>query len=215
MSGYDFIEEFKSTSWIDSGKIKIIILSVFNKPELLQKVFWKFPLSSDSSTKPLQQALHDLATKGVVKFSASSWKFFPEFTAFFLHNAANEFRFRLPKYFGCLHKSPFRIRAPQTTVPTTTSRKRHRHITQGSSVTYKVHSINNFPPRKISSGSKGLHFRMRAVTSFRRSVRLLSLPMIRFWHTTTAPTGTSSAQRPHRFLGPSYNANGRIHCFFS
>ncbi|HNP48960.1 MAG TPA: response regulator [Bacteroidia bacterium] len=72
MSGYDFIEEFKSLPESIQAKSKIIILSVFNKPELLQKVFENSFVVGQLDKPLTQQALHDLATKGVVKFSASS-----------------------------------------------------------------------------------------------------------------------------------------------
>jgi CheY-like chemotaxis protein len=62
MNGYDFIEEFKKLPSFILEKTKIVILSVFQKQEQLQKVFEnKFIFSQQE--KPLtQQALKNLVS---------------------------------------------------------------------------------------------------------------------------------------------------------
>ncbi|MBK9543540.1 MAG: response regulator [Bacteroidetes bacterium] len=72
MSGYDFIEEYKSLPEYIRQKSKIIILSVFNKPEQLKKVFENSFVVGQLDKPLTQQALHELAKNGVTKFSASS-----------------------------------------------------------------------------------------------------------------------------------------------
>ncbi len=72
MSGYDFIEEFKKLPSFILEKTKIIVLSVFQKQERLQKVFEnKFVFGQ--LEKPLtQQALKNLvngAKENVIAFS--------------------------------------------------------------------------------------------------------------------------------------------------
>jgi len=72
MSGYDFIEEFKKLPSFIQEKTKIIILSVFQKQERLQKVFEnKFVFGQ--LEKPLtQQALKNLVNgskETVIAFS--------------------------------------------------------------------------------------------------------------------------------------------------
>lgn len=72
MSGYDFIEEFKRLPAFIKDKTKIIVLSVFQKQEELQKVFEnKFVFGQ--LEKPLtQEALKNLAngrTENVTAFS--------------------------------------------------------------------------------------------------------------------------------------------------
>ena len=72
MSGYDFIEEFKTLPSFILDKTKIIILSVFQKQENLQKVFEnKFVFGQ--LEKPLtQQALRNLVSgvkENVIAFS--------------------------------------------------------------------------------------------------------------------------------------------------
>lgn len=71
MNGYDFIEEFKSLPDSIRLKSKIIILSVFNKPDQLKKVF-ENDFVAGQLDKPLtQQALYELADKGKVNVSVS------------------------------------------------------------------------------------------------------------------------------------------------
>ena len=72
MSGYDFIEEYKSLPEYIRQKSKIIILSVFNKPEQLKKVFENSFVVGQLDKPLTQQARHELAKSGVTKFSASS-----------------------------------------------------------------------------------------------------------------------------------------------
>jgi CheY-like chemotaxis protein len=72
MSGYDFIDEFKTLPSIILDKTKIIVLSVFQKQENLQKVFEnKFVFGQ--LEKPLtQQALRNLVSgvkENVIAFS--------------------------------------------------------------------------------------------------------------------------------------------------
>ena len=72
MSGYDFIEEFKSLPDHIRSKSKIIILSVFNKPEQLKKVFENSFVVGQLDKPLTQQALHEIAANGINKFSVSS-----------------------------------------------------------------------------------------------------------------------------------------------
>ena len=63
MNGFDFIEEFKSLPDFITGKSKIIILSVFQNQEKLQKVF-EYKFVAGQLDKPLtQKALKDIAEK--------------------------------------------------------------------------------------------------------------------------------------------------------
>jgi CheY-like chemotaxis protein len=60
MSGYDFIEEFKALPSFITGKSRIIILSVFQKQEMLIKAF-ENKFVAGQFEKPLtQQALLDI-----------------------------------------------------------------------------------------------------------------------------------------------------------
>ncbi|MCX6290549.1 MAG: response regulator [Bacteroidetes bacterium] len=72
MSGYDFIDEFKKLPAFITGKTRIIVLSVFQKQERLQKVFEnKFVFGQ--LEKPLsQQALRNLAEGAKEKIIAFS-----------------------------------------------------------------------------------------------------------------------------------------------
>lgn len=61
MSGYDFVEEFKTLPNFIKEKSKIIIFSVFPRPEHLRKVF-ENKFVAGRIEKPLtQQVLKDLA----------------------------------------------------------------------------------------------------------------------------------------------------------
>jgi CheY-like chemotaxis protein len=67
MSGYDFIEEFKKLPDYIRNKTKIIVLSVFQKQEKLNKVL-AYDFVAGQLEKPLgQQALKELAKKSVVR----------------------------------------------------------------------------------------------------------------------------------------------------
>ncbi len=71
-SGYDFIEEFTSLPEFIREKSRIIILSVFQKPEQLQKAL-EFPFVFGQLDKPLtQQALRDLAAVNLKSINVSS-----------------------------------------------------------------------------------------------------------------------------------------------
>ncbi len=72
MSGFDFIEEFKELPEFIREKTKIIILSVFQKPERLQKVL-EYSFINGQLDKPLtQEALRSLAEKNTIKTDVSS-----------------------------------------------------------------------------------------------------------------------------------------------
>jgi CheY-like chemotaxis protein len=67
MSGYDFIEEFKLLPSFILEKSKIIILSVFQKQERLQKVFENSFIVGQLEKPLTQQALRNLAESNSVK----------------------------------------------------------------------------------------------------------------------------------------------------
>ena len=70
MSGFDFIEEFKTFPDFIKEKTKIIILSIFQKQEQLQKVL-EYKFVDGQLEKPLtQQALKLLAVNKTTKISA-------------------------------------------------------------------------------------------------------------------------------------------------
>lgn len=72
MSGFDFIEEFKTLPDFITGKTKIIVLSVFQKQEQLQKVL-EYKFVAGQLEKPLtQEALKMLAINKTTRISASS-----------------------------------------------------------------------------------------------------------------------------------------------
>ena len=71
MSGYDFIEEFKTLPDFIKDKTKIIILSVFQKQEQLQKVFENNFIAGQLEKPLVQQSLKDLKEKKFVKSSVS------------------------------------------------------------------------------------------------------------------------------------------------
>ena len=72
MNGFDFIEEFKTLPDYITGKTRIIILSVFQKQEQLQKVL-EYKFIAGQLEKPLtQQALISLAINKTAKINASS-----------------------------------------------------------------------------------------------------------------------------------------------
>ncbi len=71
-SGYDFIEEFDSLPEEIRNKSKIIILSVFQKPEHLKKAM-EYPCVFGQLDKPLtQQALRELVSKNYETINVSS-----------------------------------------------------------------------------------------------------------------------------------------------
>ncbi len=71
-SGYDFIREFSSLPEAIREKSKIIILSVFQKPEHLEKAL-EYPYVFGQLDKPLtQSALRDLLKANLEKINASS-----------------------------------------------------------------------------------------------------------------------------------------------
>jgi CheY-like chemotaxis protein len=72
MSGFDFIEEFKLLPAFISEKSKIIILSVFQKQEKLQKVLGYTFVAGQLDKPQTQQALKDLAINGSARVSVSS-----------------------------------------------------------------------------------------------------------------------------------------------
>jgi CheY-like chemotaxis protein len=72
MSGYDFIEEFKSLPDYITEKSKIIILSVFQKQEKLQKAMENHFIAGQLEKPLTQQALKDLAINKTIKINASS-----------------------------------------------------------------------------------------------------------------------------------------------
>ena len=72
MSGFDFIEEFKTFPDYITSKSKIIILSVFQKPEHLKKVL-EYKFVAGQLDKPLtQQALKNLAAREKFRIISSS-----------------------------------------------------------------------------------------------------------------------------------------------
>lgn len=71
MSGFDVIEEFKNLPKFIKEKTKIIVLSVFQKQEQLQKVL-EYDFVAGQLDKPLtQQALNLLAINKTTKINAS------------------------------------------------------------------------------------------------------------------------------------------------
>lgn len=72
MNGYDFIEEFKSLPEFITKKTRIIILSVFNKPEQLKKVFENSFVVGQLDKPLTQQALKDIAAAKLPGISVSS-----------------------------------------------------------------------------------------------------------------------------------------------
>ena len=71
-SGYDFIEEFDSLPEEIRNKSKIIILSVFQKPEHLKKAM-EYPCVFGQLDKPLtQQALRELVSENYETINVSS-----------------------------------------------------------------------------------------------------------------------------------------------
>jgi CheY-like chemotaxis protein len=72
MSGFDFIEEFKMLPEFITQKTKIIILSVFQKQDAINKIL-EYNFVAGQIEKPLtQQALISLAEKKTISISASS-----------------------------------------------------------------------------------------------------------------------------------------------
>lgn len=72
MSGYDFIDEFKTLPSFIRAKTKIIVLSVFQKQERLQKVFENNFVFGQLEKPLTQQALRNLANgtkENVIAFS--------------------------------------------------------------------------------------------------------------------------------------------------
>lgn len=70
-NGYEFIEDFASLPEYIRTKTRIIILSVFQKPELVQKAL-EIPYVQCQLDKPLtQQALRQLSAEYANSFSAS------------------------------------------------------------------------------------------------------------------------------------------------
>jgi len=80
--------------------------------------------------------------------------------------------------------------APYTKMPNCAHRSAAAHITHGSSVTYRVPSGRYFPPRACVAEVIAC-ISAWAVGSCSVSVRLCARAMMRFWHTTMAPMGTS------------------------
>ena len=71
-SGYDFIQEFESLPEFIREKTRIIILSVFQKPEHLEKAL-EYPYVFGQLDKPLtQSALRNLLSEDLSKVSVSS-----------------------------------------------------------------------------------------------------------------------------------------------
>ncbi|HNS12730.1 MAG TPA: response regulator [Bacteroidia bacterium] len=71
-SGYDFIDEFDTLPEEVRNKSKIIILSVFQKPEHLKKAM-EYPYVFGQLDKPLtQQALRELVSKNYETINVSS-----------------------------------------------------------------------------------------------------------------------------------------------
>jgi CheY-like chemotaxis protein len=62
MSGYDFIEEFKTLPTFITSKSKIIVLSVFQKQERLQKVFENSFVAGQLEKPLTKDALKNLIT---------------------------------------------------------------------------------------------------------------------------------------------------------
>lgn len=71
MSGYDFIEEFKTLPVFITEKSKIIVLSVFNKPEHLKRIFENIFVAGQLEKPLTQQALLDIAHKKSVGLVSS------------------------------------------------------------------------------------------------------------------------------------------------
>ena len=63
MSGYDFIEEFKTLPDFIRERSKIIVLSVFNNPDSLKKIFENTFVAGQLEKPLTQQALKDIAHK--------------------------------------------------------------------------------------------------------------------------------------------------------
>lgn len=71
-SGYEFLEDFAALSEPIKAKSKVVILSVFQKPEHLQKAL-EYPFVFGQLDKPLtQQALRDLTKAEAIKVNVSS-----------------------------------------------------------------------------------------------------------------------------------------------
>jgi CheY-like chemotaxis protein len=66
MSGYDFIEEFKQLPEYITKKTKIMVLSVFNKPEHIKKIFENCFVAGQIEKPLTQQALKDIAHQKAV-----------------------------------------------------------------------------------------------------------------------------------------------------
>ena len=71
MSGYDFVEEFKTLPDFITKKSKIIVLSVFNKPDALKKIFENTFVAGQLEKPLTQQALLDIAHKKSVGIVSS------------------------------------------------------------------------------------------------------------------------------------------------
>ena len=63
MSGYEFIDEFKRLPEFITHKTKIMVLSVFNKPEHIKKIFENCFVAGQIEKPLTQQALKDIAHK--------------------------------------------------------------------------------------------------------------------------------------------------------
>ncbi len=63
MSGYEFIDEFKRLPDFITHKTKIMVLSVFNKPEHIKKIFENCFVAGQIEKPLTQQALKDIAHK--------------------------------------------------------------------------------------------------------------------------------------------------------
>jgi two-component system nitrate/nitrite response regulator NarL len=71
MSGYDFIEEFKLLPDFITLHTKVIVLSVFQKPERLKKVFENKFIYGQLDKPLTQSALRDLAERKPLPISVS------------------------------------------------------------------------------------------------------------------------------------------------
>ena len=71
MSGYDFIEQFKSLPDFIVNHSKIIILSVFQKKEKLEKAFENIFVVGQLEKPLTQQSLKELAEKNSININAS------------------------------------------------------------------------------------------------------------------------------------------------
>jgi CheY-like chemotaxis protein len=70
MSGYEFIEEFKSLPSYITAKSKIIILSVFQKQEKLQRVFENSFVAGQLEKPLTQDALRKLTEQKSIRVSS-------------------------------------------------------------------------------------------------------------------------------------------------